>query len=97
MNFFDAQDKAKRATRWLIVVYILSTALIVAGVTAIVAGLFYSAEQGSLANSAVLGTTAILATLLIVGATLYKTSVLSGGGGRVALDMGGTLVPTDVT
>ena len=40
---------------------------------------------------------AILATLLIVGATLYKTSVLSGGGGRVALDMGGTLVPTDVT
>jgi Zn-dependent protease with chaperone function len=97
MNFFDAQDKAKRATRWLIVVYVLSTALIVAGVTTVVAAVFYSTEQGSMANPAVLSTTAILATLLIVGATLYKTSVLSGGGGRVALDMGGTLVPTDVT
>lgn len=97
MNFFDAQDKARRATRWLVVVYIVSTALIVAGVTTIVAAVLYSAEQSNMANASVLGATAILATLLIVGATLYKTAVLSGGGGRVALDMGGTLVPTDVT
>ena len=36
MNFFDAQDQARKATRWLVVVYVLATALIVAGVTLIV-------------------------------------------------------------
>jgi Zn-dependent protease with chaperone function len=97
VKFFDAQDNAKRATRWLIVVYILSTALIVAGVTFIVAGVLYSSNQGDVMNPAVLGPVAILATLLIIGATLYKTAALSGGGGRVALGMGGTLVPTNVT
>ena len=97
VNFFEAQDKARRATRWLVVVYLVSTVLIVAGVTAIVAGVFYSSNQGQLPDASMLVATAVIATLFIVGATLYKTSVLSGGGGRVAKDMGGTLVPTDVT
>ncbi len=35
-------------------------------------------------------------TLFILGASLFKTSLLSAGGGRVATDMGGTLVPADV-
>ena len=96
MNFFDAQDNAKRATRWLVIIYVAATILIVAGVTAIVGAVFYSAEQGEIASPAVLGGTALLTALFIFGATLYKTSVLSGGGGRVAKDMGGTLVPTDV-
>jgi len=97
VKFFDAQDKAKRATRWLVVIYILSTALIVAGVTTIVGAALYSSNQGGTPDPSALATVAVLATLLIVGATLYKTAVLSGGGGRVALDMGATLVPTDVT
>ena len=33
MNFFEAQDRARRATRWLVIVYIVATALIVAGVS----------------------------------------------------------------
>ena len=37
MNFFDRQDQARRATRWLVVVYVVSTLLIVAGVTFVVA------------------------------------------------------------
>ncbi len=94
MNFFDAQDKAKRATRWLVIVYIIATVLIVAGVTAIVGFTMY--QGGMAVSTAALATTAGLAALFIVGATLYKTSVLASGGGRVARDMGGTLVPTDV-
>jgi Zn-dependent protease with chaperone function len=97
VKFFDAQDNAKRATRWLIVVYILATALIIAGVTFIVGAILYSSDQGEFLNSAVLGPVAILATVLIVGSTLYKTAALSGGGGQVALSMGGTLVPTNTT
>ena len=39
--------------------------------------------------------TAVAATLLIAGATLYKTAVLSSGGGKVAQDLGGTQVSND--
>jgi Zn-dependent protease with chaperone function len=45
------------------------------------------------ANPVPLLITALLTTLFIVGASIYKTSILSAGGGRVAQDMGGTLVP----
>ena len=97
MNFFDAQDRARRSTRWLVVVYIISTILIVAGVTLVVGvGLNAVGQDGTAANPELLGFTAIAATLLIFGSSLYKTSRLSAGGGRVALDMGGTLVPPDV-
>ena len=97
MNFFDAQDRARRATRWLVIVYVLATVLIVAGVTAIVAGAFLMVgETGQAADPSVLVAVAILAALLIIGATIFKTSRLSSGGGRVAVDMGGTLVTTDV-
>lgn len=96
MNFFDAQDKARRATRWLVIVYVLATILIVAGVTAIVGASFYSMDQtGATMQPDLLIGTAILATMLIVGSTLYKTARLSSGGGRVAQDMGGSLVSPD--
>ena len=97
MNFFDAQDRARRATRWLVIVYIISTALIVAGVTLVVGvGLNAVGQDGAVANPALLGFTAVATTLFILGASLYKTSRLSSGGGRVAIEMGGTLVPPDV-
>lgn len=94
MNFFDAQDQARSATRWLIAVYAVATVLIVAGVTALVAAVFY--ESGAGTDPTTLATTAIVTALFIFGATIYKTSVLSGGGGRVATEMGGTLLPADV-
>jgi Zn-dependent protease with chaperone function len=105
VNFFDAQDRARRTTRRLIAAYIVATVVIVAGVTAVV-GLAlsgFSASVGSYETNALIGLrvpvlvgTAILTTLFIVGASLFKTSMLSAGGGRVATSMGGTLVPADV-
>jgi Zn-dependent protease with chaperone function len=89
MDFFDAQDRARRSTRWLVVVYILATALIVIGVTVVVA-------VGISADPFVLAATALITVLFIIGASMYKTARLSAGGGRVARDMGGTLVPPDV-
>jgi len=97
VNFFDAQDRARRATRWLVVVYVICTILIVAAVTLIAAvTLFGLGMDGRPMNLEVLGVIAVASTLLILGSSLYKTSTLSSGGGRVALDMGGTLVPPDV-
>ncbi|GMR17508.1 MAG: M48 family metallopeptidase [Gammaproteobacteria bacterium] len=97
MNFFDAQDRARRSTRRLVLIYIVATILIVIGVTATVAAAFYGlGQERSVPDPALLAGTAILTTLFILGASLYKTSVLSVGGSRVAVDMGGTLVPPDV-
>ena len=97
MNFFEAQDRARRATRWLVVVYVAATILIVAGVTLVVgAALYLLGSPGLPPDRGILLSTATLATLLIVGSTLYRTAALSAGGSRVATEMGGTPVPPDV-
>ena len=104
MNFFDAQDQAKRTSRWLVVLYLLATLLIVAGVSLVVVAAIIFTGNGSIGNGGnfffdqaplLLGVAAIT-TLFIIGATLYRTSVLSAGGGKVATDLGGTLIPPDV-
>ena len=105
MNFFAAQDKARQASRRLVGAYIVATIFIVIGVTAIVgfalysftdAGHGYAPGDFARSNSGILIATALLTTLFILGASIFKTSVLSSGGGAVAAQMGGTLVPADV-
>jgi Zn-dependent protease with chaperone function len=105
MNFFDAQDQARRTSRRLVVAYIVATIAIVLGVTAIVGlALFnfsmrdYGLTPGQFIReqASVLLGTGLVTTLVIVGASLYKISRLSAGGGRVAVDMGGTQVPANV-
>ena len=111
MNFFDAQDRARQTSRRLVAAYIVATIAIVLAVTAIVGIALFNFSAAGYGNTAYPGSakgeffaeqtpiligTAILTTLFILGASLFKTSVLSAGGGRVATDMGGTLVPADV-
>ena len=105
MNFFDAQDQARRSTRRLVAVYVVATILIVLGVTLVVAAALYSGTQSNygepfgtfiVRQSATLIATAIIVTLVILCATAAKTAALSAGGSRVANDMGGTLVSPDV-
>jgi Zn-dependent protease with chaperone function len=97
VNFFDAQDKARRVTAWLVIVFVIATVLIVAGV-ALVAGaatLAIDAGQSGM-NLPVMLAAAGVTVLFILGATAYKTAHLARGGGQVAIDMGGTLVPPDI-
>jgi Zn-dependent protease with chaperone function len=97
VDFFDAQDSARRSTRWLVVAYFAAALLIIAGVTALVgASLYMVGDARTPPPLSVLVATAVLAALLIGGATLYKTAALAAGGARVAAGMGGTLVPSDV-
>ena len=105
MNFFSAQDQARRSSRRLVAAYIAATIAIVLGVTAIVGFALFSFSQSGYGytpgqfireQTALLLGIALLTTLFILGSSLYKTSRLSAGGGQVAADMGGTLVPTDV-
>lgn len=111
MNFFDAQDRARRTSRRLVAAYIVATIVIVAAVTAIVGFALFNFSAVAYDYSDALGQadprflvqqgpiligTAVLTTLFILGASLFKTSVLSAGGGSVATSVGGTLVPADV-
>lgn len=105
MDFFDAQDNARRVSRRLVLVYLLATVLIVAGVALIAAvalwnlqGARYPLSVGSFLHeqAGVIAGVAVLTSLLIAGATFYKIARLSSGGGRVARDLGGTLVAPDV-
>ena len=104
MNFFEVQDQARRTSRRLVFLYSLSTLLIIAGVSLIVGAAFYNADAYNqsfsiasfFANQApVLIGTAVITAVFIGGATLVKTMQLSAGGGRVATQMGGTLVSPD--
>ena len=105
MNFFDAQDKARRSSRRLVVMYVVAATLIVLGVTLVIALASYAfsslsrgmAFSNYLANhSALFGLIALLVALVVLGATAFKTAALSSGGGEVAVSMGGTLVPPNV-
>ncbi|MCG8371225.1 MAG: M48 family metallopeptidase, partial [Proteobacteria bacterium] len=105
MNFFEAQDEARRASRRLVVAYLIATLLIVAGVTAVItASVFLLSDSHArppfgafLAGNPVLpGAVASITTLFILGASVSRTVALSSGGGRVARDMGGTPVPAEV-
>ena len=107
MDFFAAQDQARRATRRLVLAYILATITIVAGITLITAAALYwaggtqsygvSPTAFVSGHAPLLAGVALLALLFIVGSSAYKTAALSSGGGRVAQQMGGTLVPNDVS
>lgn len=105
MNFFDAQDNARRTSRRLVYAYLVATALIVAGVTLVVGGALFAFSEtgyeqtfGDFAADAttLLLVTATATTLVIVGASMYKTAALSGGGSSVAVALGGVPVPSDV-
>jgi Zn-dependent protease with chaperone function len=105
LNFFDAQDQARRTSRRLVFVYLLATILIVFAITLVVGVALFNFTQAGYGVSPgyfvrqqapILIGTALLATLFIVGATAFKTASLSSGGGRVAVDLGGVLVSPDV-
>ncbi len=108
MNFFARQAQTRRLSRQLIVLFVLAVAAVVVAVDLVVFTIlanFHHGESGfSLPGgdwlvdntSVVLATT--LGVLAIIGiASLYKTSVLRGGGGVVARSLGGVRVPADTT
>ena len=105
MNFFAAQDQARRTSRRLVMLYVLSVAAIILGVTLVIGAILYNVAGSNVVGSPavfvreawpMLLAIAVFMSLVIAGATAYKTAALSSGGGRVAKDLGGTQVSNDV-
>jgi len=106
MNFFQQQDQARKQSRWLIFVFILAVVAIVAAINLIVLlavgmtsieaeGVPQIGPQLITANLPLLSGTAI-ATISVIGlASLFKSASLRDGGGKVARELGGTLVESD--
>lgn len=108
MNFFKRQDEARRATRRLVVLFVLAVVAVVASVDLVVFALMRQGEAQSHSYmppfgewlaahpGMVVGTTlAVLAVITL--ASFYKSMVLSGGGGVVARSLGGTRISPDTS
>jgi len=105
VNFFEYQEQARRQSRWLVFLFILAviTIVVVIDLAILVAfGVANVEEQQVLfsmqtlkANVPTLLGGALVTTLVIVVASLFKTAALRSGGGKVARDLGGVLVEAD--
>jgi Zn-dependent protease with chaperone function len=106
MNFFEHQDRARRRTRGLLLLFALAVLGILAAMNAI--ALIVFAEAGLSPEPLLSGAflrrhlELIVWTSLLTGgvigiASLYRSASLSSGGGAVARELGGTLVPPDTT
>ncbi len=89
MNFFEHQDRARRNSGRLLLLFVLAVAAIVVVLDAVV--LLFTGSMTAV------GWCSLLTVALIGGASLYRIATLRGGGDAVAIQMGGTWVPADTT
>jgi len=110
MNFYEAQDDARRRTKWLIGYFALAVVGVVLAIYAVL-GLYYMSQTIVSADAA--GnrlqqagefwdlerflTVTILTTGVILAGNVFKSMQLSGGGAVVARDMGGRQVDPHTT
>src|SRR2546425_467615 len=92
MDFFDRQETAQRNTNWLLLYYPIAVLLIVASVYIVFVFVW---SRDALWNPTLFAGVALGTLLLIFGATLQKISELRGGGGAVAMMLGGTPIDSN--
>ncbi len=97
MNFFEAQDDARRRTKWLVLYFILAILGVIASVYGIVAIVMIYTGAGSPLMPGVLIMTALITGGVMGTGSLFKSMQLSGGGSVVARDMGARQVDPNTT
>ncbi len=98
MDFYSRQASARRQSRWLLVGFLVSVALVVVAINIVIAAAV--AVSGDVDSESLRGTvfaTTILTLAIICGASLYRVLSLRGGGGVVARALGGTRVDRGTT
>ena len=105
MDFFAAQEHARRQTKWLIFYYGLALLFMVVGIYVVALALFgfATSDDGKLASefrfwNPALFVIVLVANVIVVGfASLMKIGELSSGGEHIAAVMGGVRVPPTTT
>ena len=100
MNFFEHQDKARRQTRFLIVLFSLAVLAIIAVVNTMVLSVFAVPPSDQLpgvlgllwANAGLVAGTTLVTGGIIGLASAFRSLQLRAGGGEVAKALGGTRV-----
>lgn len=106
MNFFEHQHRARRQSRWLIVLFVIAVMAIIVAIDAVVlftlgvtsaseSGELLSANQLARSNAALLVGAAVVTAAVIGIASLVRTAGLRSGGGQVAVELGGTQIEAD--
>jgi Zn-dependent protease with chaperone function len=107
LNFFEAQDRARKNTAWFILLFVLAVAGLVFLTNLFLLGILTYAKSSQIAFSyealqnyyswrEFAGVT-IGVCLLIFGGSMYKTMSLSGGGAAIAEMLGGRQLPPATT
>jgi Zn-dependent protease with chaperone function len=103
MNFYAAQEEARRASRRLILLFTLSVITLIVAADLLLVGLMYLGEAPGAGfwryaaaidwqfHAAIAG----VISLIIAAGSLYKYLYVSAGGSRVAESVGATRVPPD--
>ena len=86
MDFFESQERAKRNTGMLVVLFVLAALGTVAGVHVVLA---VSLGGGNLANPSMLAIAAGSVGVIVLVGTLVKMAQMAGGGRAVAAALGG--------
>ncbi|WP_027346476.1 M48 family metallopeptidase [Hamadaea tsunoensis] len=96
MDFFARQQRVRRMSARLVLLFVAAVIgiVLVVDIVAVVAFRAYD-DPAQLAGTAV--TVSVLTAAAIGLASLFRTASLRGGGGKVALELGGVLVPQDTT
>lgn len=97
MNFFEAQDDARRRTKWLVLYFILAVIGVIVAVYGVVALAMTYTGAGNPLMPGVFLVTAFATGGVMGTGSLFKSMQLSGGGSVVARDMGARQVDFHTT
>lgn len=92
MDFFEAQDHARRRTKWLALWFLLAVLGVVIAVNALVFLIFQGQGMGEQISFGFILPVSVITGGLILGASGFKSLQLNAGGAVVAEDLGGRLV-----
>lgn len=90
MDFFGAQEQARRQTRRLVFLFLLAVIGVIAALYFAALAIFAAsgeAKELSLWNRDLFLTVSVVTTLFIAAGSLYKIAALSSGGGEVVAEM----------
>src|SRR5690606_25268391 len=92
MDFFGRQEGARRATRRLVVLFVLALAAVVVVVNAVVLAVAGVVDPAAVSRTGIVVWTTLVVAGVIGIASLCKTAALRSGGGQVAVELGGRRV-----